>query len=224
LVFSLTTKEAVKMNDTFIEKPLISVKRKLVFGVGINDADYTTQYKNDEGKSVSCPYYRRWASILTRCYSKNHQAKYPTYIGCCISLEWIKFSNFKAWMIKQEWRGLDLDKDLLYQDNKMYSAETCIFIPQWLNSLTIDGAAGRGEFPIGVYYRKDNGKYRATCKVNGKLKHLGYFGTPEEAAAAYKVFKENHVHEIARNLHTFEDVPAAIIPRLRPALLAWRVN
>jgi hypothetical protein len=37
----------------------------------------------------------------------------------------------------------------------------------------------------GVSWRKDTQKYQAKIKVNGVKKHLGYYNTLEEAAAAY---------------------------------------
>ena len=43
----------------------------------------------------------------------------------------------------------------------------------------------------GVYNRW--GKYRAAIRINGKLKHLGIFDTPEEASEEYQ--------RIAVNLH-----------------------
>lgn len=36
----------------------------------------------------------------------------------------------------------------------------------------------------GVYYAERN-KWRASIRINGKLKHLGYFDTPEKAYEAY---------------------------------------
>ena len=37
----------------------------------------------------------------------------------------------------------------------------------------------------GYYFRKDRNKYRAYIRVNGILKHLGYFDTKEEAHERY---------------------------------------
>ena len=50
--------------------------RKLVFGVGINDADYAvTEYETTEVNGVrkqkfvwGCPYYLTWKGMLRRCY------------------------------------------------------------------------------------------------------------------------------------------------------------
>jgi hypothetical protein len=37
----------------------------------------------------------------------------------------------------------------------------------------------------GVYYQKSRGKWKANIGLNGVIKHLGTFFTPEEASAAY---------------------------------------
>ena len=92
-------------------------RRNLVRGVGINDAWYMTQYKGQK-----CPYYVRWVDFLTRCYNKNYQATRPTYVGCSVEESWLRFSTFRAWMVEQEWQGLQLYKDMLHQGNKFYSA------------------------------------------------------------------------------------------------------
>ena len=110
---------------------------KLVYGVGINDADYDVAineyYTNDEGvkgerRIWTCPYYSRWMNMLTRCYSDKFQEGNPTYKGCYVAEEWKTFSNFKEWMVTQEWEGLELDKDILFVGNREYGPEKCVFV------------------------------------------------------------------------------------------------
>jgi len=102
--------------------------KKLVYGVGINDADYVTQkwetisYVNGKQKQNlvwECHYYRTWCGMLMRCYSAKHQERNPTYKGCSVSEEWLRFSNFKSWMERQDFEGMQLDKDLLFEGNKV---------------------------------------------------------------------------------------------------------
>ncbi|WP_423172691.1 hypothetical protein, partial [Stenotrophomonas sp. CASM112] len=47
-------------------------------------------------------------------------------------------------------KGFELDKDLLIKGNKVYSENTCIFIPAEINLLLIKREASRGEHLIGV--------------------------------------------------------------------------
>lgn len=188
-------------------------KRKQVYGVGINDADYIIEI-NVNGKRVVCPYYSRWKSMLQRCYDPKFHEKNPTYSGCSVCDDWLTFSNFRAWMTEQDWRVKELDKDLLIPGNKVYSQETCLFVPMEINMLLNNNAAKRGKWPIGVHFHKARGKFEAQCNINGKLKHLGYFRTPEEAHQAYVEFKEDHVHQIALK----QEEP------LKTALLNWKLN
>ena len=95
--------------------------KKLVFGVGINDADYVIDKRINaslpgERRSQkvlwACPYYSRWKDVLSRCYAAYHLLKRPNYFDCTVCEEWLLFSNFKKWMEQQDWEGKQLDKDL----------------------------------------------------------------------------------------------------------------
>ena len=80
--------------------------------------------------------YKIWKHMLERTYDPNYHAKFPTYRKVSLSEEWHDFSIFKSWFDKNYIEGYSLDKDLLQMDveNRVYSKETCIFIPTFLNS------------------------------------------------------------------------------------------
>ena len=127
--------------NTFEEIPAgnISIaKRTLKYGVGINDAQYQVQLRNTDNTLLTCPFYKVWSDMLKRCYSQTFLTKNPTYKGCYVCTPWLTFSNFRKWMETQAWKGKELDKDILIAGNKIYSPETCIYVPQWLNSFTIN--------------------------------------------------------------------------------------
>lgn len=170
--------------------------RKLVYDVGINDADYQV-HPSVSGKQVMCPFYSSWKSMLARCYSEKYQERWPTYIGCSVCKDWLTFSNFKAWMEQQDWQGNQLDKDLLSSGNNQYSPESCVFISGSLNRLLLDSGAKRGAYPVGVYWNKARNKFRAKIKVNGKTKHLGCFTTPQAAHAAWQRAKQDLIYNVA---------------------------
>ena len=165
-------------------------KTKLVYGVGINDADYPVHPKID-GKAVRCPYYTTWRNMLERCYSQKSLEYRPSYKGCSVCPDWIYFMNFRAWMMKQDWEGKELDKDLLVRGNKVYSPETCMFINRGVNIFLVEKESARGDYMLGVYYEKSRGKFRACCSnpFTGKMDKIGRFNTEKEAHEAWRQYK-----------------------------------
>jgi len=197
--------------------------KKLVFGVGNNNADYVVEkretigYVNGKQKQKTvwiCPYYRAWRDMLERSYSTKLQERYPTYIGCTVSNEWLAFSNFKSWMMDQDWEELHLDKDLLFEGNKLYSADTCVFVTQTVNKFTTDSGAARGEWLIGIYWDKPTEKFRAQCRnpFTKKQEHLGLFTCEQEAHNAWLKRKLELAHELAA-IQTDERVVKALVDR-----------
>lgn len=186
---------------------------KLVYGVGINDADYRVQEKLElpriAGKRRqkvlwTCPYYRKWKGMLERCYCLKFKVKHPSYDQCLVDDSWHRFSTFKSWMETQPWQNMCLDKDVLLSGNKVYSDKTCAFVPHRVNTILLDAASKRGEFPRGVCYQRAGSDmvnklaspYRANIsdKVKDKYpKHLGVYSTVAEAHKAWQVAKAEHI-------------------------------
>lgn len=194
-------------------------KRSQVYGVGINDADYKiVETALIDGKCTiiwSCPFYFRWKDMLRRCYSEQFLCKYPTYDGCSTVPEWHYFMNFRGWMEKQDWQGKHLDKDLLFPGNRVYSPDTCLFVDQQLNKFVTDSKGKRGIWPIGVNKEPNKSKFRSTCNDGrGNIVHLGYFDTPEEAHAAWLVFKVKQA-EILASQQTDERLAKALVERYK---------
>lgn len=175
--------------------------KKPVFGIGINDADYVIT-RIVGGKQIHCSFYQRWHSMIERCYSAKRHSKQPTYAGCKVVDGWHSFMAFKSWMELQDWKGKQLDKDLI-GDSKLYSPENCVFVSHALNSLFCDSRAIRGDCPIGVDFDKQRGKYRASINASGKHKHLGYFTSADDAHSAWLKAKI----EIANNFLANETNP-----------------
>ena len=197
--------------------------RKLVYGVGVNDADYSVTKaevigyvdgKRKQKRVWKCSYYPTWSRMLERCYSARYQECNPTYIGCTVSDEWLTFSRFKSWMEMQKWKGLQIDKDLLFVGNKLYSVKTCIFVPPMVNSFVLDNGAARGEWMIGVDWCKQTGKFRASCRnpFTKKTENLGRFTCEQQAHEAWRKRKNELAHELAA-IQTDPRVAKALIAR-----------
>ena len=192
-----------------------------VYGIGVLGTKYPSKING-----VLTKEYILWCSMLKRCYSDVYKKRQPTYEGCEVSNNFKSYEYFYEWCNKQIGFGVDgngnpfqLDKDLLIKGNKVYSEDSCIFIPQEINSLLIKREALRGESLIGVYWKKANKAFVATVRKNkGKQEHLGYFKTELEAFNAYKTAKESFVKEQA------EKYKSQIDERAYNALINYEVN
>jgi len=173
----------------------MSFKRSLVYGAGIND--WSGKVKVD-GKMIM--EYVLWKGVLQRCFDEKLKQKRPTYEGVTCSKEWLSLTKFIEDVSQMRGYGLSgwaLDKDILVKGNKLYNKDTCCFVPLEVNNLLTKRDNCRGEYPVGVYFEKASGKFKAQLRINGKKKFLGYFTSPIEAFQAYKTAKEAHIKVVA---------------------------
>lgn len=168
-----------------------------VYGKGyIGEGNYTSRIN---GKKTKC--YETWIDMLKRCYNEKRKVRDSTYENCEVYDKFLCFQNFAKWYndnyyeIKGE--KMCLDKDILFKGNKVYSPETCIFVPNRINVLFIKSNKTRGDCPIGVSYNKSHKKYTSYMNYIDKKIYLGDYKTPEEAFQAYKVAKEKYIKEVA---------------------------
>lgn len=143
-------------------------------------------------------FYILWVSMLTRCYDLKYKSKYPTYDKCIVSDRWKNFQNFVDDCYLLEYKpNYVLDKDILIKNNKIYSFETCCFVPEEINKKFEKCNARRGNTYIGVTNTKE-GKFRASCiQENTTSTHIGIFNNQLEAFNAYKEMKEKNIREMA---------------------------
>ena len=146
-----------------------------VYGVGILGTKYQAKINGRATKE-----YDLWQSMLKRCYSDAYKKQRPTYEGCEVSENFKYYEYFYEWCNKQI--GFDndgngnpfhLDKDLLTKGNKVYSEDSCIFIPNEINLLLTRREALRGKHLIGVYWC--NTKKAFVAQVNKKQRKTREF-------------------------------------------------
>lgn len=176
------------------------------YGVGIVGLAETTS----NGKPVVS--YVCWGDMLRRCYDVTYKKGLPTYRDCIVCEEWLYYPNFKKWYddnyYEVEGQRMELDKDILYKDNKIYSPNTCIFVPHNINSMITKRSNDRGLYPIGV--TKNGKKYNANCgggSRDNKI-YLGGHDTPELAFEAYKENKEQFIRDKANEYK--EKIPSQL--------------
>lgn len=165
-------------------------------------------FKDENGKWVKSynpiPYEchhtragRLWMNINSRCKVGGvHQKKHPTYVGCKNGFK--DFQEFAEWCqhqygyLNKEKNGYywQLDKDLVEYENNVYCKEKCLFVPARINLLLVAKDNARGEYPLGVYWRKDVSKFQAQCSIgSSKNKTLGLFIDSFEAHQAWQKYK-----------------------------------
>lgn len=165
--------------------------------------------------------YLLWNNMINRCYNEKVLIKYPTYRECSVDDRWKYLSCFKEWCNKQVGFGNDgwhLDKDIIVKDSKMYSPETCCFVPPEINCALAGNKRVRGAFPQGVIYNYTKTRYRARIQRGNKWESLGTYDTPEEAFQTYKPVKEAHIKSLAEKWKDQIDI------RVYEALMNWTVE
>ena len=163
--------------------------KKVKFGIAIND--YNGKIWDNNAKRM-IPSYIQWQSMLTRCYSESYHKKYPSYIGCYVCDDWLHFSKYKEWYDKHCVVGWNVDKDIIIKGNKLYSPQTCCFVPTEINSAFTNNRHNRGKNMIGVYEYTE-GRFVSTYHK----KYLGTSTNEKELFLKYKFHKEKELKELA---------------------------
>lgn len=176
---------------------------------------------NSKRNNTKSDLYSRWCCMRVRCSEKGWANKYKTYKGCSICEEWMLFDNFRLWAenpVNGYMIGYQIDKDLLFKGNKIYSPNTCCFIPPEINNVLTNCRKARGKYPVGV--TKNRKLFAAHISIHSKQKCIGTFKSPEEAFFAYKNFKERYIKDVAEKY--FQE--GKITKRVYDALLKYEVD
>lgn len=147
--------------------------------------------------------YKVWRQLLKRALGDDYKSKYPTYADCSVCEDWLKFSKFKEWFDKNyrydlEEQGvrLELDKDLLSNGDKVYSPETCVFLPSCVNNFIAKNKNTNTSGYIGINFNKNTNKWivRIAEFRKSKRKYCGLFENIEDAIEVYK--KEYNIQKL----------------------------
>ncbi len=171
-----------------------NAQRKIIFGVGINDYD---------GSTNNLRSYRIWHEMISRCYGSRGQERRPTYKDCDVCEEWLRFSSYKKWYDENFIDGFDVDKDLLshVDEKKMYSPRNCVFLPPEINGFLVRKKTADGKM-IGVHLYGTS--YIVTCGS----KYLGSFKNRDDAIQVYKEEKKRQAVSLAEKWRDKIDIRA----------------
>lgn len=183
---------------------------KNIYGVGVSGIRYK------KNRTI----YNKWLNILTRCYNVNFYEKNKSYSNCKVSDEWLLFDNFLDWFnitfpfelsknIKFE-----IDKDLLQNnsENKVYSKETCIWLPKSVNVFLSSLKKVKG------YFIKGN-RFIVECTdfETGKHYHVKTFKLNEEKEAlnCYLFEKNKQIDKVKEFLKSLKYIDNSIIEKIK---------
>ena len=188
----------------------------IFYGVGYYGfGDYTTT-------GVNRKIYYTWNHMLKRCYDESSRTAWQSYSDIKVCEDWHNYQNFARWYTSLEYFKPDwhLDKDIIIRNNKLYSPETCAFVPVEINSLFTKANKTRGKYCIGVHKTKKRPNlFVASCNDGeGKSNYLGCYSSEEAAFSAYKKYKEQLIKEKA------EKFKGCIDPRVYTAMMAYEVQ
>jgi len=150
-----------------------------IYGVAEFDGDYNPRPYVD-GVRQTCSIFRTWVNMLRRVFRRSD----ASYIDASICEEWLKFSNFSAWMKSQDWQGKHLDKDVLLPGNSRYAPELCAFVDRQVNN-ALTHTKSTSSIAPGIDYARDGKSYQVRVSDCGKRKQVGTFKKLDDAKSAY---------------------------------------
>ena len=148
--------------------------------------------------------YYAWKAMIKRCYTNNYKSYSETYV----CEEWHSYENFEKWYDDNYWEcgneKMELDKDILSENNKVYSPSNCIFVPQRINLLF------QSAYDIvknGTSYRNKEKLYKVSIRrtyydehnnvINRCVDYIGSCNSKEESISMYLENKRIYIKQIA---------------------------
>jgi hypothetical protein len=157
-----------------------------------------------------------WANIQIRCSSPSHLARRPTYEGC--ENKFTSFQEFGDWATVQI--GYDehwpIDKDLLSKGSKVYSEDTCLFLPPAINSFLVERHKSKSGMPCGVTYNPISNTFTVSGGRIDRYDKALRFKTVEEAQQHYIRKKKLKAEDLANEYREKID------PRAYEALINYQ--
>lgn len=178
--------------QNFKKGTILNPYDKSIYGVGYSGiGSHPTRIDKNKMSLV----YSIWHSLISRCYNEKMRHNFPAYENCIVCDEWHNFQVFADWYEDNYYNDnsggrMHMDKDILITGNRLYSPETCIFVPQRINMIFMTKFNKSG-LPTGV------SSYRNKFRSKYNNEELGIFITLDEAVKAHEDAKRIHIKQVA---------------------------
>jgi hypothetical protein len=173
----------------------------------IGEGIYKRSY-NINGINLVYKDFQTWYNMHTR--SENYSGLKPEYADVKVCEEWFNFQNFAKWYhdnyYEVEGDIMNLDKDVLQPNSRIYSPDTCCFLPRRLNEIfhNMNKIRSNG-LPIGIETAKrknSNDGYRVKVTYVDENNNRKYvrktFNLLEDAKSFYSKFKQEDTRRIIK--------------------------
>jgi len=171
-------------------------RHKSVYNVGCLGDDYEELKDGD--------IYETWIRMMGRCYNQNNKSYKFNNTVC---ERWHNYCNFHndykkllgyEDMINNSNVKFSLDKDFIKEGNKIYSFETCIIIPQELNTFIFSIPSNKRKYKFeGIYLRGDS--FRSSVRCDKKTLHLI---TTKNPVLAHSIYWDKKLNILNEKLYT----------------------
>lgn len=188
---------------------------KTIFGIAcLGDGKYGS-WKNSRNSRDT---YLNWVAMLQRCYV-DMNGKYPAYYGICtVCDEWLNYQNFAEWYENHYYyihnERIHVDKDIKFKDNKIYSPNTCILVPQKINEIFHKNTRKTIDADLPETIKRCSKGFQ----VSFRGKSLGVYNTVEECLEKYNKKKQEYIKELVDNYG--DNMPNDV----KEILLNWKPN
>ena len=168
-----------------------------------------------------------WKGMMCRCYDKNR----PDYVrygakGVTVCAEWQDQDVYCGWYIRNKIKGWDLEKDILQigvpTANKVYGAETCCFVPRYLNQWF-------AKTTLPTIYQNSVGKSIKLSTYTGvfRVRKSLYGETENDLMEQWFLYKDLHMsrrfYDLKRDYNILKQSNPNL-PEIHPALISVLEN
>ena len=210
-VFSI--RAASHLRGSGCKKCSIENRMKHVRGIGINDIPLSTC---GEGR-LKDPIFGIWSAMLTRITSP--KAAHSPYFDTTICLDWLRFSKFREWVECPStgyMKGYEIDKDIIQPGSKIYSPDTCCFVPPRINLLFTKHNTP-SDMPTGITVK--DGSFYTHVKTDNKILYATFHNI-QDAMDDYVKKKTDIIRNVADEYYR----NGKIVKRVYEAMMTFPVR